>query len=63
MYETLADLINAYHSHALDRDDAVLYLDNDDSGVYSGGVKVFSMDPHELLRQALDLLQIPHEPV
>jgi hypothetical protein len=61
MYQTLADLKQAVDSGevsgtmTLDNDEAFLYTDGDD------GVEVFRMHPYDLLRQALDLLGIPHE--
>jgi hypothetical protein len=64
-YKTLADLINAYHAKELTEP---LIIDHPDSEVFDcdGGdhdacETVFRADNCELLKQALDLLQIPNE--
>lgn len=61
-YATLADLINARHAGAVPAD-AVLWLDNDQTCMHVDGEEVFEAHPGDLLEQALDLLQINHEPV
>lgn len=40
-----------------------MMLDNDYTGVYDNDNEVFTSDPRQLLRDALDLLGIPHESV
>jgi hypothetical protein len=62
VYATLSDLRDAYHSGDLDAQADVLTIDNDSTTVYSADGEVFEMHPADLLRQALDLLGIPHEP-
>jgi hypothetical protein len=62
-YRTLADLINAYHSGELSHRADKLTIDNDSVYVYDGYNETFEMHPHDLLRQALDLLQVPWEDV
>ncbi len=57
-YPTVAALAEAYK---LGEVHEPVVLDNDDSFTYQGDEKVFQMDPHDLLRQSLDLLGIPHE--
>jgi hypothetical protein len=63
----LAELAASYKSGKVT---APLMLDNDSTTVYEDRgegcvdyVKVFDMDPHDLLEAALDLLGIPHEHV
>ncbi len=70
-YKTLEDLVDAYESGELD-DDSPLYLDNDDTFVWSDeptkddpeGGRVFDGGvPMDLLIEALSLLGIPSEGV
>lgn len=64
-YKTLAELQDAYaHGDVT----APLYLDNDSTTVYQENEDgtwedTFSMDPHDVLEQALDLLGIPYRHV
>jgi hypothetical protein len=57
---TLTELRDAYASGATD---TPLMLDNDSVYAYVDGKEVFTSDPYQLLRDALDLLGIPHENV
>jgi hypothetical protein len=61
---TLAELAEKYKSGELTEREP-LWLDNDDTYVYTGqtGPATFSMHPNELLEQALTLLGIPHKHV
>jgi hypothetical protein len=58
MYQTLADLKQALDSGEVS---GTVTLDNDETFLYTDGAEVFRMHPYDLLRQALDLLGIPHE--
>jgi hypothetical protein len=59
MYKTVAELFGAYKTGVLTEP---LILDNDSTTVYTeAGEKVFDMDPHDLLRQALGMLNIPYD--
>lgn len=62
-YKTLADLIAAYASGALDREASPLYLDNDTADVDGDTGTVYEVHPARLLREALTLLGIPWEDV
>lgn len=60
-YETLAELQQGYKSGERL---CPITLDNDDSSVYTSDEEreeVFRMHSYDMLRQALDLLGIPHE--
>lgn len=60
-YKTLAELQSAYAYGELK--DPIM-LDNDACGLYQDGIKVWDgEDPDTLLRDALDLLGIPHRDV
>ena len=61
-YDTLRQLKDAYDGGQLGRD-VPLMLDNDSADVYdeASNEDVFEMHPYDLLRQALDLLGIPHD--
>ena len=75
-YKTLAELAAAYKSGELAQGDP-LWLDNDTASVYEtvldldeqgtaqdeDSVQVFQMHPETILREALDLLGIPHDHV
>lgn len=64
-YQTLGELYGAYQAGAISRD-WKLSLDNDSCIVYDDTDSVeplFEMHPHDVMTQALDLLQIPHESV
>lgn len=66
-YGTLAELMNAYHVKEITvpliidhgYDGAEAFIPEDECG--DTGTTVFEMDTCELIRQALDLLQIPNE--
>lgn len=66
-YQTLRALKEAYESGELDRNEGMLWLDNDTAFVYTGdgndSVNVYSSHPEMILNEALDLLGIPHEHV
>lgn len=69
-YRNIKQLAAAYQSGELSRDD-ILWIDNDDIHVYTGGYDddddnrqcVFRSDPVEALFDALDMLGIPAEGV
>lgn len=56
MYHDLAALAAAYEDGTLDPDEDILIIDNDSVTLTNGQ---FESEPHTLLRQALDLLDIP----
>lgn len=66
-YETLAELRDAYARKEITvplvidhgYDGAEVFMPDDENG--DTGTTVFEMDTCELIRQALDLLQIPNE--
>lgn len=69
-YKTLAELVSAYSSGELSPENSKMYLDANDATVthhspddpdWLKAVDVFSMRPHDLLGQCLDLLGIPYE--
>ena len=62
-YEKLADLKAACEKARAGRAEELPYLvlDNDDTMAEQDGEPVFRMHPYEVLREALDLLGIPHE--
>jgi len=64
-YSSLAELAAAYASGELDRSSSPLVLDNDCADVddESGCVYRHDGQPDSLLREALDLLNIPWEEV
>jgi hypothetical protein len=63
-YKTLKELQAAFAVGALrDAEDAVLWLDNDQTTIYVDNERVFEMHPEDLLEQALTLLGIPWEHV
>lgn len=56
----LGSLASLYRLGVLDEQTPMM-LDNDDASVYDdNGNKVFEMDPHDLLREALKLFSIPY---
>lgn len=65
-YKTL-DEYRMYVLHEKDhgREPPVLILDNDQAAAWDEGrnTDLFDTDPYTLLRQALDLLGIPHDEV
>jgi hypothetical protein len=61
-YQSLKELKEAFETGELARSDNVLVIDNDDTGVWAGDARVFEEHPADLLAEALDLLDIPHEP-
>lgn len=61
-YKTLEELIEAYRSEELSGD-CWLSIDNDTTFVYVNDEEVFSMDPNDLLAEALYLLGVPSEHV
>lgn len=66
-YATLAELRDAYHAKEITvpliidhgYDGCEVFMPDDENG--DAGTTVFEMDPCELIRQALNLLQIPNE--
>lgn len=68
MYKTLQKLREALHAGEVNPA-LILVIDNDSCAAYVPGVngdeddsvKVFDMHPAQLLEEALDLLDIPHE--
>lgn len=59
MYKTLAELFSAYQTNTVVNP---LILDNDQTAVYTDtGEMVFEMHPDQVLREALRMLDIPHD--
>ena len=62
-YSSLAKLVAAYASGELDRSSSPLVLDNDCAAVNDESGCVYREFPVALLREALDLLNIPWEEI
>ena len=63
-YATLSDLHNAFQAgHISQKQGYFLILDNDSVSLWDNDGEVFEIHPEQLLRDALDLLDIPWENV
>jgi hypothetical protein len=62
-YTTLKELKDAKDSGELKLANNKIVIDNDQVFLYVDDIKVFDMHPADLLEQALDYLELPHEPV
>lgn len=58
--KTLSELRHAFEFGRIPSD-AVLVVGEKNAGVWVDGKCVFNMQPHKLLDEALDMLNIPHE--
>lgn len=61
--KTVKELIRAYDSGELDRENDILLLDNDTTFIYKNDKCVFEIHPDDLMCEMLELLNIPSEGV